>query len=465
MISSEVGRRISTTHAESRRTDPIVMRQLSPKEIRLTSPRVLTPRMAAKVANLQFPPPPAVPKLPARPAKSPLVNSFTDPTDSPNGPDRNGSPSVPLPSRGAWPAVPYAKSTESPGSPQIDEYFKPPIRPTGDMTRKSSFSDETMKRMAADQKEKDAVKPLSSEWKPRRPARPPSPNLHAHAHNRNLSHTLSPELVQTLRSPHLTSPRSPDDESRKLKQRSNSISLKGLRASMSGKNLNVNWRKEEHKEPLPATKAEPQGLFGHPIESSSSFPGLDTRQSAHSVISPALSEFGSIDLNSPNPAVSATASLPSKQHQQQVQQTQQASGMRRLFGGSLPFKGRSSTVSTEMNRSSLKSRRHPSQDGSFAISPPIPESFHRVETLVEPTVPPSISPPRRQPGSPSSPHALKRKPVPGAGAVEAVDPININANVAPGQAGLPGSVSFGSVASFVLEDPPKRRGRGQGEYR
>lgn len=449
-------------------TDISVMRQLSPKEIRLTSPRVLTPRMAAKVANLQFPPPP-VPRVTARPAKSPLVNSFTDPHDPDASPKTKSLTTAtpgpaPAQSRSAWPAVPYAKSTESPGSPQVDEYFKPPVRPTGEVARKSSFSDETMRRMAAEKQETDSVKPLSSEWKPQRPARPPSPDLQALAHNRNLSHTLSPELVNILRSPPLTSPRSPDEESRKAKGRSNSISLKGLRASMSSRNLNVNWRKDEHKEPIPQiSKTEPHGLFGHPIESSSSFPGLDTRQSAHSAVSPALSEFGSIDLNSPNPEVNATASLPSKQQQQS------ATGMRRLFGGSLPFKGRSST---ESNRSSLKSRRNPSQDGTLAISPPIPESFHKVQNgvagfapgaggaVVAPT-PPALSPPRRQPGSPISPHALKRKPVPVVPGVS--EPVNPDG--AAEQTGIPESVSFGSVASFVLEDPPKRRARGKGEYR
>lgn len=471
------------------------MRQLSPKEIRLTSPRVLTPRMAAKVANLQFPPPP-VPRVTTRagPAKSPLVNSFTDTESSPKmenvshvTPDTSAARSA-----SAWPAVPYAKHSESPGSPQIDEYFKPPTRPSGESSRKSSYSDETIRRMNAEKEEMEESKPLSTEWKPRRPARPPSPNLQAHApsHRRGISHSLSPELVSALRSPpQQSSPRSPDDEGKKTKSRSNSMSLKGLRASMSGKN--VNWRKDDHqRDPMPASTSastarygqnseEPFGLFKQPIESSSSFPGLDTRQSTSTstttskqpILSPNLSEFGSVDLNSPLPDVSSTASLPSKQPPPQ-------SGMRRLFSGSLPFKSRSSTstsASTEsqppppQQRSSLKSRRNPSQDGasSFAISSPIPESFHRVENGIMP--PPSLSPPRRQPGSPGSPHALKRKPVPGDatyangnGTANGNGNGNVNGN---GQPGLPNSVSFGSVASFVLEDAPKRRTRGQGEYR
>jgi len=159
------------------------MRQLSPKEIRLTSPREMTPRMAAKVATLQFPPalpprtkhlnnpPPLPPRSNIRPAKSPLVNSFTDPDL-----DVNGNSQMPMPSRTAWPAVPYAKHSESPGSPQLDEYFRPPTRPSLDVpgARKNSFSEETRKRMEAEQADS---KPMTTEWKPRRPARPPSPNI------------------------------------------------------------------------------------------------------------------------------------------------------------------------------------------------------------------------------------------------------------------------------------------------
>jgi len=74
-----------------------------------------------------------------------------------------------------------------------------------------------------------------------------------------------------------------------------------------------------------------------------------------------------------------------------------------------------------------------------------------------------MSSPRRlptQPGSPGSPMQLKRKPVPG-GEMELMR----DQNAAEAAAGLTGSVSFGSVASFVLDEAPKRRTRGQGEYR
>jgi len=467
------------------------MRQLSPKEIRLTSPREMTPRMAAKVATLQFPPalpprtkhlnnpPPLPPRSNIRPAKSPLVNSFTDPDL-----DVNGNSQMPMPSRTAWPAVPYAKHSESPGSPQLDEYFRPPTRPSLDVpgARKSSFSEETRKRMEAEQADS---KPMTTEWKPRRPARPPSPNISTQVHTRTPSYSLSPELVSTLKSPPIGAPRSPEEE-RKPKARSNSISLKGLRASMSKAGNRAS--KKDEPEPMPALGAvdgsssdkvderETYGLFKQPIDSTSSFPGLDSRPSMSSGLSHSTSEFGSV-VTPETESVSNTASLPAKQ----------PSGMRRLFGGSLPFKNRSSsdnhthTLSQSAQRTSLKSRRNPSHDGTnLTISPPIPESFHKMENgFSNPTTRKgshgelegvAMTSPRRlpqpQPGSPSSPRNVKRKPVPGATDMEMMDS-QAGPGISPAEAaaGLTGSVSFGSVASFVLEDPPKRRTRGYGEYR
>jgi hypothetical protein len=435
------------------------MRQLSPKEIRLTSPRELTPRMAAKVVNLQFPPA-LPPRSNNRPAKSPLVNSFTDPDlDS-----ASKAQDIPMPSRAAWPAVPYAKHSESPGSPQLDEYFKPPTRPSIDSPgfRKSSFSEETRKRMEAERE--SLSRPIATEWKPRRPARPPSPNISTQTHERTPSYTLSPELVSNLKSPPIGGPVSPEVEERKIKPRSNSISLKGLRAQMS-KAGNRASRKDE-PEPMPdrsrdkSEERETYGLFKQPIDSTSSFPGLESRPSL------STSEFGSMDSTEADSA-QATASLPAKQ-----------SGMRRLFGGSLPFKNRSSsdnhthTLAQTTSRTSLKSRRNPSHDGAnLTISPPIPESFQKHENAFSNPRKGSqgelgqipMSPPRRQPvqpGSPGSPMNVKRKPVPG-GDMELMR----DQNASEAAAGLTGSVSFGSVASFVLEEAPKRRTRGQGEYR
>jgi hypothetical protein len=433
------------------------MRQLSPKEIRLTSPRELTPRMAAKVVNLQFPPA-LPPRSINRPAKSPLVNSFTDP----NIDSATKARDIPMPSRAAWPAVPYAKHSESPGSPQLEEYFKPPTRPSLDAAgqRKSSFSEETRKRMEA---EREIAKPMATEWKPRRPARPPSPNISTQTHERTPSYTLSPELVSTLKSPPIGAPASPEAEERKIKPRSNSISLKGLRAQMSKAGNRAS--KKDEPEPMPdrsrdkSEERETYGLFKQPIEHTSSFPGLESRPSM------STSEFGSVDSNEVEPI--NTASLPAKQ-----------SGMRRLFGGSLPFKNRSSsdnhthTLAQTTSRTSLKSRRNPSHDGAnLTISPPIPDSFQKHENAFSnprkgslgETGPVPISSPRRQPvqpGSPGSPMNLKRKPVPG-GDMELMR----DQNAAEAAAGLTGSVSFGSVASFVLEEAPKRRTRGQGEYR
>jgi hypothetical protein len=435
------------------------MRQLSPKEIRLTSPRELTPRMAAKVVNLQFPP--ALPPRSAnRPAKSPLVNSFTDPEI--DSADRaKDVPSVP--SRAAWPAVPFAKRSESPGSPQLDEYFKPTTRPSvaSPGPRKSSFSEETRKRMEA---ERETSKPMPTEWKPRRPARPPSPNISSQTHERTPSYTLSPELVSNLKSPPIGAPVSPEAEERKMKPRSNSISLKGLRAQMSKAGNRAS--KKDESEPMPdrsrdkSEDRETYGLFRQPIDSTSSFPGLEGRPSM------STTEFGTVDLTETESA-QATASLPAKQ-----------SGMRRLFGGSMPFKNRSSsdnhthTLAQTTSRASLKSRRNPSHDGAnLTISTPIPESFQKHENAFsnprkgsqgEVGALPMSSPRRQpaQPGSPGSPMNLKRKPVPG-GDMELMR----DQNAVEAAAGLTGSVSFGSVASFVLEEAPKRRTRGQGEYR
>jgi hypothetical protein len=458
------------------------MRQLSPREIRLTSPRELTPRMAAKVATLQFPPP-LPPRHANRPAKSPLVNSFTDS----QFPDSNKNALPPTSSRPAWPAVPYAKHSESPGSPQLDEYFKPPTRPSvdGNGPRKSSFSEETIKRMEMEREEREGSKPMSTEWKPRRPVRPPSPNISSGAHARTPSYSLSPELVSSLKSPSVGAPKSPEGEAgEKRRTRSNSISLKGLRASMS-RSSNRSSKKDD-REPVPdlpreskVESRETYGLFRQPIESTSSFPGLEGRPS----LSPSMTEFGSTDGNPTHlpPEVQSTASLPNKQ-----------SGMRRLFGGSLPFKNRSSsdthtpTLSTippqPTQRASLKSRRNPSHDGAnLTISPPIPESFQKADngfshstTIIhedgrnihDPGNGP-MTPPYRTgngPSSPISPRNGKRKPVPGAAAGDLEYMTDVNA---PNQAaaGLTGSVSFGSVASFVLDEAPKRRTRGQGEYR
>lgn len=425
----------------------------------MTSPRELTPRMAAKVVNLQFPPA-LPPRSINRPAKSPLVNSFTDPDLDIAAKAKD----IPImPSRAAWPAVPYAKHSESPGSPQLDEYFKPPTRPSLDSPglRKSSFSEETRKRMEAEREELN--RPVATEWKPRRPARPPSPNISTQTHERTPSYTLSPELVSNLKSPPIGGPASPEPEERKIKPRSNSISLKGLRAQMSKAGNRAS--KKVEPEPMPdrprdkSEERETYGLFKQPIDATSSFPGLDSRPSM------STSEFGSVD--SADNDSNHTASLPTKQ-----------SGMRRLFGGSLPFKNRSSsdnhthTLAQTTSRTSLKSRRNPSQDGAnLTISPPIPESFQKHDNaFTNPRkgsqgemVAVPISSPRRQPvqpGSPGSPMNLKRKPVPG-GDMELMR----DQNPAEAAAGLTGSVSFGSVASFVLEAAPKRRTRGQGEYR
>jgi len=211
-----------------------------------------------------------------------------------------------------------------------------------------------------EREEGEGSKPMSTEWKPRRPVRPPSPNISSGAHARTPSYSLSPELVSSLKSPSVGAPKSPEGEAgEKRRTRSNSISLKGLRASMS-KSSNRSSRKDD-REPVPdlpreskVESRETYGLFRQPIESSSSFPGLEGRPS----LSPSMTEFGSTDGNPshPPPEIQSTASLPNKQ-----------SGMRRLFGGSLPFKNRSSSDTHTPTLSTIPP--HPSQRSVQASNP------------------------------------------------------------------------------------------------
>ena len=189
-----------------------VMRDLSPREIRLTSPRLMTPNMAARVATLQrapaLPPRPVRPPMPLSAASAPtLAKSISMRSISAPKRDVSAAPiTAPLPP--AWPALPH----DSPDSPS----FTMPVRPA-------------------------------------RPHRPPSPNI---KHARTLSHTLSPELVDQLtRTP--TSPTTP--------RSTRSVSLKALRHQMSARNLHISWK----------DKSTPVGLFRDPSSpAASTFPSM-----------------------------------------------------------------------------------------------------------------------------------------------------------------------------------------------
>lgn len=178
------------------------MRQLSPREIRITSPRVLTPRMAAKVAaarvqaaNLSLPSPSGKPKM----ASSPLASGFAaqqrhklPSSTTLERPPKAETSKLDLTDhdvgeleKPAWPAVPFA----SPSSPTIDDIFKHAL--PAQSSTSGAISAETLKRMQASPPRQGA-----KEWKPIRPPRPQSPRLE---HQRTLSHTLSPELTSQLR--------------------------------------------------------------------------------------------------------------------------------------------------------------------------------------------------------------------------------------------------------------------------
>jgi len=373
---------------------PLVMRQLSPREIRLTSPRILTPRMAAKVASASLDLPP-VPSRSSRPAPSPLASQSTA-----------SKPELAPPL--TWPAVPYAKLSDSPASPSsIQEYF--PKQEPAAMLR------ETLERMRPEL----PAKPIASEWRPRRPVRPPSPRIE---HTRTLSHSLSPDLVDHLRSPGESSPSSPAEEKdAKLRQprRNNSISLKGLRHQRSGKNINTLWRRDEKDRPEVRQRkpSETVGLFTGGVEPvNSSFAGLrpDTMSTRAYSSSNGTGEFGTVVLSSPTTPV--TPSLPNRPSQNGFAS--------RMLHGSFSFSRKPSNAG--------QSKRSPS------ISSPVANTFHRIDSVPTGT----HSSPGKSPGSPAPPKSVKRKPVPGLrGSSEAIVP----------------SESLHSMRSFVLEDPPKKR--------
>ena len=201
------------------------------------------------------------------------------------------SPTTLAPLGPAWPAVPYTKPVKPPV--EVEEYFPKPEVPI--------VSKEPLERSQTEK----PPKPVATDWRPLRPARPPSPRLE---HSRTLSHSLSQELVNHLKSP----PQSPaqDQEREKegrTKRRSNSISLKGLRHQMSAKNINNAWKKDEKDRPeLPSrTGSETVGLFKGAVAEPAN-PSTVTRsgtvasgKSSMSSNGLALGEFGTINPTTP----------------------------------------------------------------------------------------------------------------------------------------------------------------------
>ncbi|WWC65659.1 uncharacterized protein I303_108280 [Kwoniella dejecticola CBS 10117] len=498
-----------------------MMRQLSPREIRLTSPRLLTPRMASKVANLALP---AVPrrsadKLPT--ASSPLAGGFTSPNldvndeepSQPNSARSNGTFGsaihLNMPSsteihdqieqtktevqpqsedlvKPVWPAVKHG----SPGSPTIYEYFARPSFPTTvprqqaqrNVSSPASISTETLQRMKAEEElaAAETVTAKSQEWIPRRPQRPPSPNLN---HQRTLPHTLSPEMVDYLhRSPPSTgmSPGVTSPEEKK-RNRSGSISLKGLRNQMSAKNLSQMFHSnptEAASPPLPNEGKETIGLFRSGLPSETDFGigmrgGLGGGMRSVSSPMPMPNSAGSMNGHTDfGPAVNAQPPLQPEESAPVTNSLNRGSGGKSKFKlwGFGSSREKHLEKEKEKDRSSTttsSSRRNPSVDASsIKISDPIVETFVHKDSFDHPhphpisqaqgqsqsglghgripSVPaiPAIPSSPNPNVNPASPRSVRRKPVPGS-----EDDFDTMKN----------SVSLHSMASFVLEDAPKGR--------
>ncbi|ORX37943.1 hypothetical protein BD324DRAFT_650484 [Kockovaella imperatae] len=292
-----------------------LMRTLSPREIRVTSPRMLTPRMAAKIAAAKIQAE-GLTKLTLSPnpngqahsslLPSPLASTFTAPskatpeslprvpkssTDSTNATSASGSRRV------AWPAVPHS---ESPESSRITEYFQAKAAPQSGDDTPSPRSAETLQRAqqsshAALTTTTAEVESRYAEWRPRRPQRPTSPGLEQ-THRRTPSYTLPQTHVDQLRQvsnplpgtstqpstspakppPHILrnrtsstelglatgglagigeSPRSPPPVPRD-KGRRGSNAFKGLKNQISARNLNIQWGPKQPSTPSPEMNSQ-----------------------------------------------------------------------------------------------------------------------------------------------------------------------------------------------------------------
>lgn len=510
-----------------------VMRSLSPGEIRLTSPRSLTPRIAAKVAaaTLTLPAsghsakPASVPRSSTL-VPSPLANTFTGKNDA----------SGPAPAT-SWPAVPYAKG---PGSPNISEYFaagpasshtdnalpsassaaeetkpslpkatrpiqlapalpSPPMSLTGAAPKADYVPTRTATPTRTDQPTTSAALKAGPAWRPSRPARPPSPRLE---HQRTPSYSLDQSLVDQLRSPRSAdesfspgSPASPqrfDASGRPQKARAGSFAgLKGLKHSMSNKNLSIVWGKDGMPASPPAPvlppRAETVGLFRG---------GVGEDRYAHAVLpstspmtgfapaSPRKTEFGMTGSRSLPDSVSPRAK-PVPAPPLSASRIPGQALASRLFHGAFGLRKSDDTKSGS-------SKDHAHGSGKTATKPviggPVDGSFQKfpspsltsLSSYATSGGPPThgsymttsssftlLTPaPEGQPlqpsysresglGSPNagsnSPRGVRRKPVPGTygqGQGQGME----------GGGGLSqaGSMpSLNSMRSFVLEDPPK----------
>ncbi|OCF77780.1 hypothetical protein I204_01781 [Kwoniella mangroviensis CBS 8886] len=505
-----------------------MMRQLSPREIRITSPRLLTPRMAAKVANLTLP---AVPKRgtsKTAPTSSPLAgdfsngNSDSEEKSQPNSARSNGTfgSAIHLQQqqqatsqlqveqvedndndteettldRPVWPAVKHG----SPGSPTIHEYFSRPSFPQRQQQVRNAsspasipvaISDETLKRMKENEEsqiEQSKISSQSQERIPRRPARPPSPKLES-MHQRTLSHTLSPELVDFLnKSPPPATGGQGTTPEEKRRNRSGSMSLKGLRNQMSSKNLSQMWKSGETSStatspPLPNEQKETIGLFKGGLPTSNGDEGhfgFD-RDQAHSALG-----GGMRSVSSPTNPTTDFGAVSQTHDESSLPSAGSGSGKGKFASRIWGFRHHSDKHDKDKDRSSkMSSKRNPSIDGagSIKISEPIAASFIHKESFDIPPNNSSIVQQQQQQqqaglghgrfpshsyahatptspnpsANPASPRSMKRKPVPGTTTEDGDSTMMIK-----------NSMSLSSMNTFVLEDAPKGRkmmGLGMGQ--
>lgn len=370
------------------------LRSLSPRDLRLTSPRVLPPPEGSSPLSSSSLPT----RKASRPARSPLI-------PAPASPIVKTEQTISTP---AWPAVPFA-TVNSPVLGQHNEVE----------SRNTVLSPETMQRM---EYEPVPVQQSPSGWKPQRPARPPSPDLSVLAAR---EHPLSPEIVQAIERHTGESPKA--SETVVLhRERSNSKSFKGLRNQMSIPKMNKLWHRKDDRMPEIPSSPTTIGLFPVPLDDSRSpeddaqtRPPMESFQSERSSRG-GPDEFGAVT----QPVQNGSSSLPSKSSGGFGRRILNGFGSRRREPGSPEATTRQRVISSPIIV----------QKGS-GLDPP----------SATPSTPPTVpeSPSYQSLTSPASPKSVRRKPVPSQ--TEAVNP-------------LPNSMSLASsMASFVLEDPPKRK--------
>ena len=448
------------------------MHELSPREIRITSPREMTPRMASKVAAAQAQLAQGLdaPPLPARRRslpRSPLVNTSPDASTLPKSGSTPPALGAPLTSpksapplitpklvsddleKPSWPTVPYA----SPQSPKLNEMFGPnkpnSAGPSAESQRRAGINTGAVQQSVPSK----PLDPSDPAWRPPRPPRPRSPKLE---HQRSLSHTLSPELVDHLRSPPAASPDVVDGKRSKARLRS-SGNIKALRSQMSAKNLNLKW-----SEGL-KNGAETVGLFKNSDLVKQEPHDPSPQSSAAFGASGGVGEFGQENkLALVSPVDSIGLGHPSAN----AHGSGSAGGKHGFAQRFLSFGRRQTHASREGIPAPVITPRSVSAPktsvADLDISSPIQSTLQHDTAMPRPTIPPIPATPPTQPGalpdgaprrsassarsmtsptSPASAYSVKRKPVPSRGLL-------------PDEDTMPRGESLQSLRSFTL-DPPK----------